>query len=189
MPDAAAKDAGVIPDENAGKTPGQVAAELAADAESAANMTAKEERSALDFLLGPTKAQEFDVPVKIATSEGDKELTFRIRQLDGDRFEELEKEHRDGEGPFSRLNRMAYSVAIVAEATLFIADATGDKVDLSSERFIGKHPLGIVGALKTRFKYSPGIFPELSAQVESVSGYGNDRVGTASRAVVDAVGN
>lgn len=145
-------------------------------------MTVGEERDALDFLLGATKPVEYDVPVKYDTSAGRKELTFRIRQLDGKVILKLEDSHKKGTGPFAELDDIAFNAALVAEATVFLTDASGREVDPKGHEFIGDLGFGPAEAMEVRFKFQPGILDGVAGQIRSISGYSPDRVGAAERA-------
>lgn len=149
----------------------------------------KQESEALNFLLGQTQALVFDVPTKFDTPQGQKRLTFVVRQLDGERILEIEKDNRKGDGPFAELNDIECNAQMVAEATIAIVDeATGAETDPNGERFIGGIPGGAPVAVKTRFKYQSGILDGVCGQIRSVSGYNPARVESASRSIRDAVG-
>lgn len=148
-----------------------------------------QESEALNFLLGRTEPLLYDVPVKYDTPKGQKKLTFVVKQLDGERILEIEKENRKGDGPFAELDDVMCNAQMVAEATVAIVDeATGAEVDPNSERFIGGAPGGTTMAMRIRFKYQSGVLDGVSGQVRSVSGYNPNRVEAASRSIRDAVG-
>lgn len=151
-------------------------------------LTSREEKGALDFLLGPTRALRYTIEVQLETDEGMKPLKFHVQQQDGARLAKLETENRAGDGPFARLDTVAYNSAVVHAATTAFTDATGRRVELESQDFVGGHPEGSLGALRTRFKFQGGIFEALSGEIQRVSGYSADRVGSAQRVLVDAVG-
>lgn len=144
-----------------------------------------EERSALDWLLGATRVLEYDVPVDYETPDGMKKLTFHIRQLDPDKIDEIENNNRKGDGPFARVDRYGFNVDLAAEATLYFTDESGRKVEPTSEEFRGGMPGGTAQALRVRFKGQGGIFAALSDEIQSVSGFSPDRVGTAQRVLVE----
>lgn len=149
----------------------------------------KGESEALKFLLGRTQPLLYDVPVKFDTPSGQKSLTFVVRQLDGERILEIEKENRKGDGPFAELDDISCNAQMVAEATVAIVDPkTGAEVDPNSEEFIGGMPGGAPLAIQTRFKYQSGVLDGVSGQIRSVSGYNPNRVEAASRSIRDAVG-
>jgi hypothetical protein len=145
-------------------------------------VTVGEERGALDYLLGPTKPVEYDVPVKYDTEAGPKELTFHIQQLDGKAIIKMEDSHRKGTGPFAELDDIEFNADLAAAATLYIEDETGRQVDPRSEEFMGGMGFGAALAMETRFKFQPGLLDGVAGQVRSVSGYAPDRVGSAERA-------
>lgn len=153
----------------------------AADGE-AGEMTVREEKGALDYLLGATKPVEYDVPVKYDTPAGVKELTFHIRQLDGKAIIKMEDKHRKGSGPFAELDDIMFNAEIVAAATLWLTDTSGRQVDPRSPDFIGELGFGPAEAMELRFKFQPGVLDGLAGQIRSISGYAPDRVGTAEQA-------
>lgn len=150
---------------------------------------AKGESDALDFLLGRTEPIVYDIPVKFDTPQGQKRLILVVRQLDGERILELEKENRKGDGPFAELDDVACNAAVVAEAAIAIVDpSTQVEVDPKSDRFVGNAPGGVAMAMKIRFKYQSGLLDGVAGQIRSVSGYNPSRVESASRSIRDAVG-
>lgn len=164
------------------------AAQLPPELDAAASgeqITGAEEMSGLDWLLGATTALEYDVPVDYDTPHGMTQLTFRIRQLDPGVIDTIDAEHRKGDGPFSKLDVPAFNAALVEKGTLYIADATGKKTDPRSEQFRGQIPSPAI-AMGLRFKNQGGLLEGVADQIRRVSGYSNDRVGTAQRAVVEA---
>lgn len=152
-----------------------------------ATMNVGEERGALDFILGPTTAVEFDVPVTIETPTGPREAKFHIRQMDGKKIMATEDRFRDGSGPFAKMDDVGLDAALVSEATLWIEDSTGRRTDIRTEEFIGG-AINLEEAMLARFKYSPGLLMGVAAQVRSVSGYNSEKVRSAERAIQDAVG-
>lgn len=162
-----------------------------ADAARGGEVDGQGESDALDFLLGRTQPILFDVPVKFDTPAGQKKLVFVVRQLDGERILELEKEHRKGDGPFAELNDVEFNAALVAEACVAIVDPSveGAEVDPKSDRFVGGAPGGPAMAMQVRFKYQSGLLDGVSGQIRSVSGYNPTRVESANRSIRDAAGN
>jgi hypothetical protein len=151
----------------------------------------KGESEALDFLLGRTQPLLFDVPVKYDTPTGQKKIVFVVRQVDGERLLELEKEHRKGDGPFAELNDVAFNAAVVSEACVVIEDPSveGAEIDPKTEQFIGNAPGGPAMAMQLRFKYQAGLLDGVAGQIRSVSGYNPTRVESANRSIRDAAGN
>lgn len=169
----------------AGDPPESLEADESAAARAAGDQL---ESGALDFLLGNPEPIEYDVPVKLDTPSGRKSLTFRIRQLDGSRILQLERENRKGTGPFAELDDLRFNAAIVAAATLYIEDEAGVRVEPQSPEFAAQWRDPKL-AMEKRFEFQPGILDGITAQIRAVSGYTNDRVEDAERAVVDAAGN
>jgi hypothetical protein len=160
------------------------------DAARGGEVDGKGESEALGFLLGRTQPLVFDVPVKFDTPAGQKKLVFAVRQVDGSRILELEKEHRKGDGPFAELDDVAFNAALVAEACVAIEDPTADvEVDPQSDQFIGGAPGGAAMAMQVRFKFQSGLLDGVAGQVRSVSGYNPSRVESANRSIRDAAGN
>lgn len=162
--------------------PGAAAIQRAA---SGAELTGAEERSALDWLLGATVAMEYDVTVQYDTPDGLKPLIFHFRQLDGARIDEIDAEHRRGDGPFAKLDVQAFNAALVAEATVFFTDPSGKRTDPRSEEFRGGVPSPAL-AVQARFKKQSGLLEGVAGAIREASAYGPDRIGTAQRALVEA---
>lgn len=143
-----------------------------------------DESSALDWFLGATQRLEYDVPVQWETPKGMKTLIFHLRQVDGDRLQELDEENRTGDGPFAKLDTMGFNAAAAAEATLYLSDDTGRKVPVDSQEFLGGVPSPAT-AMRARFKTQPGILETLAERIRAKAGYSADRVGGAQRALVE----
>lgn len=147
------------------------------------------ESEALDFLLGPTKALEFRVPVRYDTPNGERKLVFHCRQVDGDVIRRAEDDNREGTGPFAPINQEARDAAIVAAACESIEDeGSGERIEVRSERFVGALHDPVL-AMAARFKFQPGILTGVAAQVQVMAGYANDRVESAQRGMVSAAKN
>lgn len=154
---------------------------------SEADLTVGEEVDALDWLLGATQRPEYDVPFQYETPKGMKRLLFHVKGLDARRMEELDAEHRNGDGPFAKLDTAGFNAAVAAEAVAYIQNPTNMR-KVSVEEFLGEAPNPVIG-FEMRFKYQPGILDGLVAQIRDKAGYTADRVGTAQRSVVEAAGN
>lgn len=150
------------------------------------------EAGALDFLLTDPHAIQYDVPVALDIPGGrTKELTFVVRQLDGDRILELEDEHTRGFGPLARLDDAPFNAALVAEGTITIQEKDKDgnvvkEVDPRSKEWMGNEP-DPAHAMGKRFQFQAGLLSGVAGQIRYVSGWAGGRVGTASRPVRDAV--
>lgn len=147
----------------------------------------EKEVGALDFLTGATKPLEYDIGVDYATPSGDAKLTFHIRQMDGARILELEDAHTKGSGPFGQIDDAKFNAALVAEATLYLTDASGEQLDLKSEKFRGPVP-DAAEAVRIRFKFQSGLLSGVAGQIRAVSGWAPGRVAAAEKAVERAVG-
>lgn len=139
----------------------------------------QDEVAVLDFLLGPTKALEYDLDAIIDTDKGPGVLTFHFRQIRDKRIEELEAEHTTGEGAFAQIDRVSLNAAKVAEAVLYLKDRTGHKTKLVDEEFLGQGIGDPFDAVKARFQYQPGIIDRVAAEIDAAAGMSNGRVGFA----------
>lgn len=147
----------------------------------------KDERSALDWLLGATTALEYEVTVQYDTPAGTRPLTFRLRQVDASTFDRIDKANRLGDGPFAKLDVATFNAELLSEATVSIKDGSGRTVDPRGQEWLGGAPSPAL-AMALRFKYQPGLLDALVEEVRKISAYSPDRVGTAQRVLVDAVG-
>lgn len=142
------------------------------------------EVDALDWLLGKSAPVPFTVPVQYETPRGRAKLIFHMHQLDAKRLDQIDAEHRAGDGPFAKLDTLGFNAAVVVEATDLIESATGRKVSPQSEEFRGGVPTPEL-AMQVRFKFQPGILEGITEQVRQMAGMSNDRVGTAQRVLVE----
>lgn len=143
------------------------------------------ERKALKWLLGATRAPEYDVDVQYDTPDGMETLTFHIRSVDGRRIIALENEH-SGDGPFGQLDDIAFNAALVAEGTVFITDESGDPVKPDSEEFRGAPDIPAPLAMEKRFKYQDGLLGGVAGEIRRLGGWGPDRVKTARRSITSS---
>ena len=139
------------------------------------------EAKVLDFLLGPTKALEFDVETWVDTDAGREKLVFHIVQLDDTKLDELEKEHTTIEGFARTVDRLQLNAAIAAEATLYLEDSKGRQVDPKSKEFRGPIP-DTADAMRGRFRFQPGILTGIAEEVRGAAGLLSNRVGEAQQA-------
>jgi hypothetical protein len=163
--------------------------------ESSAEHAAHKEAQVLNFLLGPTVALEYDCVAQIDTPEGREPLTFHFHQLDDSRLNEIEDEHATGEGPFREVDRVAMNAAKVADATEYLEDKDGRRVEVGSKEFRGRVP-DRGAAMRARFKFQPGILAQVAQEIDVAAGLTNDRVKraersrpTAAQSTTSAVGN
>lgn len=143
-----------------------------------------DESGALDWFLGATTRLEYDVTVQWETPKGMKPLVFHLRQVDGDRLQELDEENRTGDGPFAKLDTMGFNASVAAEACMYLTDDSGVRVAVNESRFLGGAPSPVI-AMRGRFKTQPGILETLAERIRSKAGYSPDRVGGAQRALVE----
>lgn len=150
------------------------------------NVTAEQERGALEYLLGPTVPLVYDVTVKYETVVGILPLVVRFRQQDPMTLQQHDDDNRDKSGPFGKLDQIGFNAAVCAGAIMSMRDSTGRTVPLDSEEFRGGMPGGTQLALTTRFKFQGGLLEFVAEEIKRVSGYAADRVGTAQRVHVEA---
>lgn len=157
---------------------------------------AKLEAGALDFMCGDSPPVSFKVDATVQAKDGPRKLTFHMHQLDGSRLDELEKEHRrEDDGPlFGTIDVFALNCAIIAEATDFMVEPTGRKVEVGDPAFIGS-AVAPRYAFERAFKRQPGIANMISAEVRRMAGSQEDlvsrakRTGAADQPMTAAVGN
>lgn len=164
-------------------------------------LTDENEQDALDYLLAPKPPRLYDVKVDYETEGGTVPLTFVIRGMDGRKIDSIEQEHvAEVSG---RLDRIGADCHLVAEATRFLVGRAGHEVELTSQEFLTirvpdpdepgvmkEHSLASpVDALEARFKTQLGLISGVAAEVRRVAGYSPDRVSSARRRLVNAVGN
>lgn len=165
------------------------------DAAKEAIDTPRKEAQVLGFLLGPPKPLVFGLPVEYDTDEGRVTLRFVIQQLRGEKFREIEKHNsKDGSlGPLAEIDQTRVSAETAWEAILAIqVPATGEEIRLNDQKFLDNgagHPMPGVDAILSRFGYQFGIIEGVVGEVRRISGWDGERIGTASRMVVEAVSN
>lgn len=159
-------------------------------------VSAETERTALDWLLQPPRRLEYRVPVKFDTPDGEMELRFIIRSLTGRQLREIERRNaKDGNlGPLAELDDQRVAAETVAAALVKIEDpSTGKSVDPRGEEFMrdeqGHRIPDPADVLAARFAFQSGVLSNLASEVRRISGWSTDRVGTAQRVMVDAVGS
>lgn len=144
----------------------------------------EEEEGALDWFLGPTQRLEYDVTVQWETPKGFRPLTFHMRQVDGDKLQEIDESNRQGDGPFSKLDTQGFNAEAVVEACVYFSDVTGRKIKPTDEAFTGGMPNPVL-AMRTRFKTQPGILEHLAERIREKAAFSADRVGGAQRSLVE----
>lgn len=157
-----------------------------ASARNGATLTDEQEKSALDWFLGATQRLEFDVTVQYDTPTGMKPLVFHLKQVDDKRIEEIDDENRAGDptAPFRKLDVGGFNASLVAEALVYTYDPESGR-RATPEEIRGDVP-GLAMALQVRFKTQPGLLEGLAERIREKAGFSQDRVGTATRSVVEA---
>lgn len=145
----------------------------------------EDEWGALDFLLGATQALRFSLPVQYDTPRGRQEITLEIQQLDPTKMEQIDNENRQGDSALGRLNRAGFNAGLCAAGVLSITDKTGRTVSTHSAEWFGGIP-SPEAAMAARFRFQGGILDMVADQIQAISGYSADRVGTAQRRLVEA---
>lgn len=151
-------------------------------------VTPEEEHGALSYLVGPIEPLEYDVEVQIETPRGLSPITWKVRQMDGRRLLEIENTNTKGTGPFAEVDEVTSSAEILAEATVLMTDSSGRQMRPTDADFRGQYPSPAL-AIEKRFGRQTGLLLNLASEVRRISGYSNNRVGSAQRALADAAGN
>jgi hypothetical protein len=151
------------------------------------------ERAALDYLLGTPTPAKYKVVVQYETPAGMKELEFHFRAMDGRKIDKIEQQN------ISQLtgvmDKLTADAQLVSEATDVIVDPeTGMKIGPREERFRtikeGEAPLASgIDAIQARFGTQIGLIAGVASAIREAAGWNRERVGKASRLLVDAAGN
>lgn len=164
----------------------------AANGEDAAKkVSGAEEHSAVAFLLGQQRAPKYKVPVQFDTDVGTLTLQWTIRALDGKTIDRIERANTDdSKGPLDpdAVDDLRANAELVAEATVQIEDATGAVTKVNDPDFLNGLVSG-ADALMARFHWQSGLLTGMASQVRRASGWAPDRIGEATRVMVDAAGN
>lgn len=171
------------------KDPGRAAIDSAAADEP---MSRKEEHGALEFLLGAPAALSYKITVDYETKDGMKPLTFFFKGIDAGEIDKIEQEHvneRTG-----TLDKLAADAAVVTKATYKIEDAAGASTAPKEESFRSIKPgeravASGADAMRIRFGTQAGLLSGVASAIRTKAGWDADRVGKASRLLVDAAGN
>jgi len=164
--------------------------ERAADGDA---LSPADERSALDFLLGTPEAARYKVTVAYETPAGMKDLIFRFKAMDGRKLDKIEQSHLDERT--GMMDKISADAHLVSEAVYEIVDPETDKsVEPKSEAFRtmkeGEAPLASpIDAITARFGTQIGLIAGVASAIREAAGWDRDRVGKASRLLVDAAGN
>lgn len=155
--------------------------------------TPRKEASVLSFLLGPPKAQVFGIPVDYDTDDGRRKLRFVVSQVRGDKIREIEKRWaKDGQlGPLAELDDAKIAADTVWEALVAIQDpeSPGEQVKKGDPAFLDNgdgQMMSGADAIAQRFAYQFGVIELVAQEIRRISGWNPDRIGTASRMVVEA---
>lgn len=157
-----------------------------------ATLTAGEELSAIDYLLGAPAPPQYTVEVQYETDAGMAPLTFHFTGLDGRQIDKIEQSNineRTG-----MMDKPSADAELVIAACSKLTDPTNKALAITSEQFRtvtpDKPPLAsTVDALHARFGRQAGLIAGVAGAIREVAGWKADRVGKANRALVDAAGN
>lgn len=156
-------------------------------------LSGADERSALDFLLGAPTPAMYSVTVQYETEVGMLDLRFHWRAIDGRKLDEIEQ--RNISESSGQMDKAQADAELVAEAVTAIEDPkTGHKTSVRSDEFRtvkeGEPPLAsAVDALQVRFGTQAGLIAGVARGIREAAGWKADRVGNASRVLVDAAEN
>lgn len=153
------------------------------------------EKDAIAYLLGQQPPSQYKVPVQFDTPEGLMELEWHVKTLDGKTIDDIEKRNtKDPTNPFSEQDDYKVAAEIITEATIKIVDPkSGRETHVADEEFRRRADGQLIAdasmALQQRFHWQAGTMMGLAGTIRRLSGWGNDRVGEASRVLAVAAGN
>lgn len=175
---------------------GDTGREMIAHAAQGATLSASEEKSGLDWMLGGPVQMEHTIPVDYETPDGMRKVTFVTKMIDARVIDEIQQRHvNDATG---KLDKLSADIEVVAAATKYITDSTERRIELTSDEYLTvqrRDPRGELVAhklasphlaLEYRFKGQEGLFGGVALKIQQVCGYNPERVGSAQRRLVDA---
>lgn len=159
---------------------------------SEAKLTHQEEVSALDYLLGAPGPPAYTVEVEFETDKGMAPLTFHFVGLDGRVIDKIEQANINDRTAI--MDKTTADAELVIRACSKLTDATGKELVVNSEQFRvlkpGEPPLASpVDALFARFGTQAGLISGVATAIREAAGWDRDRVGKATRVLVDSAGN
>lgn len=156
-------------------------------------LSAEEQRSALDFLLGAPEPAFYTVDLQFDTPQGLKPLRVKFKALDGRSIDKIEQSNiSDATG---KMDKPKADAELFAAAVVGIEDPDSARViEVTSEDFRtikpGDAPLAsTTDALNVRFGKQAGLLAGVALAIREAAGWKSDRVGQASRVLVGAAGN
>jgi hypothetical protein len=166
----------------------------AKDAAAGKEVDNRGEVTALDWVLGSTAPQVYKVEAKVDVNGDLKPLVFVIKQLDPDTIRKAERAATSGDTPFSaQVDDHRLNTDLVFAALVQLKDGESGKtiepVDLIGKREDPDYDPDPKSALGKAFRYQPGVLDGVASEIRRIAGYEANRVGSAERAVQDAVGN
>jgi hypothetical protein len=172
-----------------GKDAGRAAVTRAARGE---ELDGNDERGALEFLLGAPAALEYEITVDYETDAGMLPLTFHFKGMDAGAIDKIEQQHLDDRT--GQLDKIGADCTLVTKATTKIVDSTGAEINPRDEAFRttkeGERPLAnAADAMRVRFGAQAGLLSGIASAIRIKAGYDAERVGRASRLLVQAAGN
>lgn len=140
------------------------------------------------FLLGDSAPIDYPVKVKIAVPPSGEliEAEWILRQLDGALIDSIELRNMP-DGPLGKADELATNAELVVASTQAIKLPSGRAIDIRGQEFM-RGMADPSDALRRTFGRQEGILGGLAAEIRSISGWSNDRVGKAQAKLVRAVG-
>lgn len=149
-------------------------------------LTNGEEKTGLDWFLGQTHRLAYWIDLQFETPDGMRPIRFHFHALDPSKFDELDASNRRGDGPFAKLDQYLFAVDVLVEAATHVSDVEDKRlVEIRSQEFMGGIPSPQL-AMITRFKGQGGLVESMVEEIRKVSGYNQERIGSAHRSVVEA---
>lgn len=202
-------EAGTVPQSKPADAEGQREETQAAAVEAFARdhdeLTATNERDALDWLLGNQRPMEHYVDVRYDTPEGEQPLRLHIRAQDGKKLDAIEVAHTNQQTGVTDIAAVQADIVALACFRLGAGPGFAHEMSLASEEFRtvdmpdrdseepGATKKVLLAsppeALRYRFRTQWGLMQGVAIQVRRISGYDPEKIGQAQRRLVDAAGN
>lgn len=156
-------------------------------------VTPRGERVATAWFRSPHVPIAFKVDVDFDADDRTRKLKFSVLQLEGPLLEKIERRNTEGEPPFGKMDELQTAAEIVAESVLQIDEVDGETINPGSTTFRtaedGTELPSIALALRYHFRYQSGTLITLAQEIRRISGFSTDRVGQASRILIETAGN
>lgn len=156
-------------------------------------ITPGQERVATAWFKAPHIPLTYKIPVQFDAEDGERQLTFFCRQLEGPMIERIERRNTEGEPPFGKMDELTTAAELIQEALVRIEEERGEPIDAGDELFRttedGTVLPAISIALMHHFRYQSGLLLTVASEIRRLSGFSADRVGQASRVLIGTAGN